>query len=389
MQTESSISESVVETSAAVLTTSTRSRNANKTGKIEFSKPTLTRNELKSVLETLIQDNLGAGATVVNLEKEFAKAFEFEKALAVHSHTSAYHLAFLSCGIKPGDEIILSTNAPLAALDAATLVNAQITLLDLDRNSFHTGIEQFAEAANEKTAAILVNYPFGSFSNFSELKRSIEAKENIQSGRIQIIQDISGLAGAEVAGSMAGSDADIAILGMHEDHMLTIGKGGVIMTDSASIYSIAKDLRMHGGSRPYRLRFDYALTDYQAAMALEQLSLLPSLIERRKKIAMHYLDAVKNSRCSTWFDGHGSDAYTAFPLVTEQNIEHTQRYFSSLGIETRRVMPMGPLHSAMALPGSAYQNAEKLYQRGVLLPLYPNLTRSNVERICAAIRTFY
>jgi dTDP-4-amino-4,6-dideoxygalactose transaminase len=114
-----------------------------------------------------------------------------------------------------------------------------------------------------------------------------------------VIEDISHVIGHEFDGRQAGSEADIAIAGLNEDHLMTIGKGAVVLTDSHNLFSIIKDLRVQGGNRPYRVRFDYAITDYQAAMGAEQLGIF-AIIERRRRMGVLYNEAIKNSRLKTF-----------------------------------------------------------------------------------------
>lgn len=365
---------------------------SKKHGGIEFSKPTITRNELTSVLESLIQDNLGVGSIVLNMEKDFARAFEFEKALAVNSHTSAWHLALLSINVRPDQDIILSANSPVAILDAISQVAANPLLVDIARNSFHPDVESIANAVTDNTAVVVISYAHGSFCDYDQLRSKIENRKDLLPAtkkKIKIIQDISFIAGAEAQGSFVGGLSDMTVLGLHEEHIMTIGKGALLLTDSKNLFSVAKDLRMHGGTKPYKVRYDYGLTDYQAAMALEQLSLLPNLLERRRKIAMHYLEALGKSRFTTFFSSLGIDTFTEFPVLTDAPLANVQRFFNSLNIETESAIPYSPLHKAIGLSAKRFQNTEKLFQRGIRLPLYPNLTKGNIERITNALRTFY
>lgn len=360
---------------------------------IVYLRPTLTRNDLKSVLESLVHDEISFGQVVVNFEKEFASTFEFQRGLSADSLTAAYHLAYLAFETQKGDEVVLPSSASIAALDALSYIGAVPKLIDTDREGFHPSVEQYLAAINENTRAVVIHYSFGSFKDYSLLREKIE-QINAQSGKaakhkIRIIEDISYIAGLEFKGQFVGSDADIAIAGLNEDNLMTIGKGAMLLTDSNSLYAMIKDLRYQGGNRPYKVRFDYTITDYQAAMGLEQLGNLSAIIERRRKIAQVYLEALRHSQLKTAFLGCESDAYGAFPVFSEQSLEHMTRYFQSLNIETRRVYPAGPLHQQLGLPVSDFANTERLYQRGLQIPLYPYLTKMNVERISGALKTFY
>lgn len=358
---------------------------------IQYLRPTLSRNELKSVLESLVQEEVSFGQGVLNFEKAFARTFDFNHAAAVDSYTSAFHLAFLAADLGKDDEIVMPVSAPLAVLDAAGYTGARPVLVDLAKDSFHPDVDVLLAAVTERTKAIFIPYVFGSYKDFRSLYEKLEAaglRKN-KDRYICVIEDISHMIGHEFNGRHAGADADIAIAGLNEDHLMTIGKGGVVLTDSHNLFAVIKDLRVQGGNRPYRMRFDYAITDYQAAMGLEQLGNLAAIIERRRRMGVLYNEAIGHSRLQSYFSIPDADVCGSFPVIGEANIEHMQRYFSSLQIETRRVFPNGPLHQVMGLNPLDFPNTERLYQRGVLLPLYPMLNKAAVEKITAAIRGFY
>lgn len=374
---------------AESLSTSTPSKAKHQP--IQYLRPTLSRNELKSVLESLVMEEVSFGQGVLNFEKSFARTFDFGHAAAVDSYTSAFHLALLAAELGKDDEIVLPVSAPLAMLDAINYTGARAVPVDLAKDSFHADIDTLFAAVTDKTKVIFLPYVFGSFKDFAPLYEKLDAA-GLRKGKermVRVIEDISHVVGHEFNGRQAGSEADIAIAGLNEDHLMTIGKGGVVLTDSHNLFAVIKDLRVQGGNRPYRMRFDYAITDYQAAMGLEQLGNLSAIIERRRRMGVLYNEAIGNSRLKSYFMIPEADVCGSFPVIGEADIEHMQRYFSSLQIETRRVFPNGPLHQVMGLNPLDFPNAERLHQRGVLLPLYPMLNKAAVEKITAAIRGFY
>lgn len=358
---------------------------------IQYLRPTLSRNELKSVLESLVLEEVTSGQGVINFERAFARTFDFLHAAAVDSYTSAFHLALLAADVGKGDEIVVPVSAPLSLLDAAGYIGAQIVLVDLAKDSLHAEPEALIAAITDKTKVIFLPYTFGSYKDFRPVYEQLDAAgfRKGKERRVRVIEDISHVVGHDFGGRQPGSDADIAIAGLNEDHLMTIGKGAVVLTDSHNSYAIIKDLRVQGGNRPYRIRFDYAIADYQAAMGLEQLGNLSAMIERRRRMGVLYKEAIAQSRLKAFFAAPEYDVCGGFPVVSDTEIEHIQRYFSSLQIETRRVFPNGPLHQIMGLSPMEYPNAERLFQRGLVLPLYPMLNKAAVEKITAAIRGFY
>ncbi len=357
---------------------------------IVYTKPTLSKNDIKSVMECMVSDEISFGRIVGNYEKEFAGVFEAGHAISTSSLTSAYHLALMAMGVTAEDEVILPSTAPLAALDAINQIGAQVSLVDIDRTGFHPSDEAIINLLKEETRVIILTYPYGAFHGYQELRQHIDERNRSARRNTWLLEDISYIAGIEYSGSYVGTAGDAAIVGLHDDMLMTTGKGAMILTDSKSIYSAARDLRMHGGNRPYKVRYDYTITDYQAAMGIEQLGQLSAVLDRRRKMGQKYLEVMAPLKhLNSGFRHPDFDAYGAFPLLVEKPLDYMQRYFQSLHIGTRRTMQFGPLHGMLGLPASDYPNTERLYDRGIMIPLYPNLTKAGLDRIVNALKGFY
>jgi len=357
---------------------------------IAYLKPTISKGDIKSVLESMISNEISYGQTARTYEKEFAETFEAQYALSTISLTSAYHLGLLSFEVGAEDEVIVASNASLAALDAIFQVGATPALVDIQKNSFHPSGETILNKINEKTRVIVLSYPYGAFYDYDTLKVSVAELNKSRKNKISIIEDISYIIGAENNGQYVGFDADLSIAGLHEDMLMTIGKGAMIMTNNKTVYSILKDRRMHGGSKIYRPRFDYGIADYQAAMGLEQLGHLNAIIERKRKIGEKYLEVIRqNSGLETYFKNPRIDTFGAFAVVSQKPLEHIQKYFNSLQIDTARTIPYGPLHDNLGLSPLEFPNTTRLFERGLLLPVYASLGRVSIERIMASIKGYY
>jgi dTDP-4-amino-4,6-dideoxygalactose transaminase len=357
---------------------------------IAYLKPTISKGDIKSVLESMISNEISYGQTARTYEKEFAETFEVQFALSTLSLTSAYHLSFLSFEVNAEHEIILSSNSSLAALDAIYQVDAKPALVDIQKNSFHPADETILNKINEKTKVIVLSYPYGSFNDYENVKTSVAELNKSRKSKIFIIEDISYIIGAENNGHYVGLDSDLSIAGLHEDMLMTIGKGAMILTNHKTTYSILKDRRMHGGSKVYRPRFDYGIADYQAAMGLEQLGHLNAVLERKRKIGEKYLDAIRqNQGLETFFKQPKIDTFGAFAVVSQKPLEHIQKYFNSLQIDTARTIPFGPLHDNLGLSPLEFPNTTRLFERGLLLPVYAGLGRISIERIMSSIKGYY
>nr|PJZ94044.1 pyridoxal phosphate-dependent aminotransferase [Leptospira ellisii] len=357
-------------------------KNPKKKTEIEFHKPTLSREDLKTVLECLVEDHLTTGNVTTRFEKVFGSTFRFKHVISSNQLASAYHLSLLALDIQPGDKIALSTFAPVSALDAIFLLKAVPVVIDLDKNSFHMSPEGLTTALeNHSIKTIILDHSFGSVVDF----------KRYDFRGIPVIEDISEVLGAQSETFTPGKQGNIAVCGLSVDQMITTGNGAMIVTDQETL---SKKIRaMKAGKEPYQrkegqAKLDYNLIDYQAALGIEQLSKIGIILERKRKIAQVYLQSISGTSVSTWYGDPNLDTFNRFIIIAPGAYEQVERYFRSLQIGTQRAGEE-PLHHILELSNAEFPNGERLFQRGHCIPVYPNLTKDNIQRISQAIRRIY
>ncbi len=358
-------------------------RTEKKIKPIEARRPTLSREDLESVLDCLINDQLNTGALARRFEKSFASTFGFGNVLAVNSLSGAYHLALLGLDAGPEDAVLMSVLAPIQACDATRYTGARPVLLDTGRDSFHPGTEAVLEALevlqteNTRKVFFILDHTYGSPS-------PVDAARLRQAG-IKVIEDFTGMVGAEREGAFFGQKGDAALCGTAEYDLLTTGNGALVITDDQKLFAKIHDLRYGGPRKENSLAYDYTLEDFQAAMGLVQLSRLGITLGRRRKIGMKYMETLRTTKHATFFIEPGVDSYLQFPVVIDKPHEEVKRYFNSLQIGvTRAVEPA--LHRLLGRPGLEFPNGERFYRKAISIPIYPNLTANNVDRIASSLR---
>ncbi len=360
--------------------TATLLRTPSRVNPIESHRPTISKQELESVLDCLIHDQLGPGKILERFERNFASAFGFAHVSAVNSTAAAYHLALVALGVGDGDLVAMSALSPVEAFDAVHYVRAEPVLLDVGRDSFHptpADVEQLFRTAERPIAAFILDHTFGALSPIRAMLLS-------ELGT-RIIEDFTGIVGSEVDGVFAGNQGHISICGLSQHDLLTTGNGAMLVTGRKPLHQKLVSLRYGGKRKPGSVAFDYALADFQAALGIDQLSRLGDTTERRRKIGRRYLETLRSTRHETYFQQPGIDGYLRFPVIVSRNMDETLRYFSSLQIGAYRAVEM-PLHHLAERARLEYPNAERIYQKAVAVPLYPSLTANNVERIAASLR---
>ena len=348
--------------------------------KIDFHKVTFSKEELQTVLECLVEDLMDTGSIVEKFEKDFKSTFAAKYVISANSLFSAYHLALLALGVGENDSVVLSSFAPLPAFDAILLLKAKPVVIDLGKSSFHPDPEKLKTAVDENhPRAVILDHTYGCLVDFKKYDLS----------NVNTIEDYSESIGASYDDIPTGKQGTISLCGLSASNVITTGNGAMITTASDTIAETIKAYKYSASLRKKtKIRFDYNLLDFQAAMGIEQISKLGMIIERKKKIAQVYLQAVLSASHETYFQRAGEDQFNRFPVVISKPFDEVQRYFKSLLIGTERTI-QEPIHRILELQGSDYPNAERLYQRGHCIPIYPNLTRDNINRIASSLKSIY
>lgn len=368
--------------------------NEKKTRPIEAHRPALSKQELESVLNCLIEDRLGQGDVTRRFERNFANAFGYKHALALNSLASAYHLAFLALDLQADDVTLMSALAPIQAHDGVRYAGGRVALIDVARGSFFPDAEKLLarvdELLAEQTPAADGTNEAGKRQIFFVLDHAFGAASNVpvaalQARGVRIVEDFTGLVGSDQNGEFFGKSGEISVCGMSEYDLLTVGNGAIAITQDPRLYKKMHALRYGGKRAEGSVAYDYRLGDFQAAMGVDQLSRLGVTLARRKKIGQKYLETLRTTNHESYFRTPGVDAYLRFPVIVNKSHDEVLRYFASLQIGVDRAVET-PLHHLLGFPRLEFPNAERIYQKSVAIPLYPPLTANNVERIASSLR---
>ncbi|MCX7679272.1 MAG: DegT/DnrJ/EryC1/StrS aminotransferase family protein [Spirochaetes bacterium] len=342
---------------------------------IVSSRPTITRKELEGVLDCLIRDDLARGEITKIFETKISELTGYKYAIAVNSATSAYHLAFKALGISPNDEVIIPSFFDAPPLAALSLVGGQASLVDVDADSFFPSVSIYKEKITDCTKALVIGHLFGFVQDISKLL-TLE---------IPTIEDISHSIGSELHDATRDKRATIAIASFSPSMLMTTGNGAVVMTNNSRMYALMKDLR--GGNGQSSINYDYIMTDFQGAMGISQLHRLPDFIKRRREIAKMYYDALKITPHKTPFAYNENFTYQCFPILFDAPTERIEKYWKRMGVEI--FIPISkPLHSFLSKKPMDFPNSERFSHKLYSLPLYPTLTKKEIEKISKALSSF-
>jgi len=344
---------------------------------IPHSRPTVSGSDLKALVSTLESGQLSQGPKVGEFERKMAAYVGTKAAAATSSGSSALHLALLALDIGKSDEVIIPSYACAALLNSIFVLGATPILVDIDPLTFNISAEAARRAMSRKTRAVIVPHMFGRLAEI----------DKIQDLGIPVIEDCAQALGAEFRGAKAGSFGRLSVFSFYATKMLSTAEGGMVLSDSETLIDKIKDLRAYDEKEDYALRFNYKMTDLQAALGLSQLALLDKFVKKRRAIASLYFEEFRACDFSLPVRDEGKNhVYYRFVVKTRRE---ASKYIPKLEREKvicRRPVFM-PLHLYLRQPG--FPESMDAWKRAVSLPLYPSLREKEIEKIVYAVKKIF
>lgn len=370
--------------------------------RVPLSELSFTEDEVQSVTETLRSGWWTCGPQTEALEREFEAQFGFRHAVAVSNGTAALHLAFLALQLKAGDEVVTPSLNFVAATNMMLHIGAQPRLADVESmDAPLVSAASLERAITPQTRGICVMH-YGGYAC-----RMDEIQELARRRNLWIVEDAAHAPGASLQGIACGNWGDVACFSFFGNKNLTCGEGGMVTTHRDDLAHTLRLLRSHGMSsltwdrfRGHSFSYDvtapgfnYRMDDVRAALLRVQLRSLERGNRLRAERAQWYRQLLAGDAAWTIpFARHeGVAAHHLFTLVLDEGIarQKVMQHMRSRGIQTSIHYP--PIHQFSCYrflnrEDADFQHTNALGRRILTLPLYPGLTREQVEWVCEALR---
>ncbi len=331
------------------------------------------------------------GVEVEDFERGFAAFCGAREAVGVANGTDALTLALRALGVGGGDEVITVANTFVATGEAIVLAGARPVFCDVDPQTLLMDPGAFEAAIGEKTRCVIPVHLFGRLAPMDAINRIADARG------IVVLEDAAQAHGASLQGVRPGRLGRIAAYSFYPGKNLgAYGDGGAVVTDDADLAARVRLLRDHGRTEKYLHRevgVNSRLDALQAAILRVKLAHLEAWNEKRRSSTAAYrelLEGVTGLALVPAPAGQVPAEHLMVVRVPAERREHIQRALREQGIETGVHYPV-PLHrqpafvpwvpSALSLPV-----AERAAEEILSLPLFPELTRDEVSRVCGAVR---
>ena len=279
---------------------------------IPYSTQEIDNKDIQSVIKVLKSKTISRGTKIYEFEKKFSKFTNSKYSLAINSATSGLHLACKSLGIGKNSVVWVPANSFAATANCVRYCGANVDFLDINLEDFNLDLEKLkkklisAKKKNKFPQAIIPVHFCGNPYNQKELFAL--SKEY----GFKIIEDASHAVGSLYEGKKVGSCkwSDISVFSFHPVKIMTTGEGGMITTNNKNYYEKIKMLRSHGITREKKflenkinepwyyeqktLGYNYWITDFQAALGINQLKKVNQFVKKRNTIAKKYIKSFKD-----------------------------------------------------------------------------------------------
>ena len=376
---------------------------------LPFARPSITAAERAAVLDVLDSGWLTTGAQTKAFETGFAAFVGARHAVALNSATAALHLALEALRVGPGDEVIVPTWTFAASAEVVIYLGARPVLIDIDVATLNVSVERVLAAVTTRTKAVIAVHLAGRPVAIEALVGALRPLG------IHVVEDAAHSFPSRIgtAGRMAGTFGDAGAYSFYATKTITTGEGGMLVTDDDRVASRARLMSLHGigrdawkryaagGNWYYEIEeagYKYNMTDLAAALGLTQLARADELLTRRRQLVAWYREEFAASPAAELIElpddePDGSHAWHLFIIRLRLDMLSVDR---AAVIESMNQMGVGasvhfiplhrhPFYRRQGWLSETFPNAESEYQRVISLPLWPGMTRADVQRVVGSL----
>jgi dTDP-4-amino-4,6-dideoxygalactose transaminase len=348
------------------------------------------KKEIFDVFEQVYDKTAFSGGQFVEeFEKNYANYIGAEYAVGVANGTIALHLAMLALGIGVGDEVIIPANTFIATAWGVSHAGATPVFVDCD-DTWNLDPSKIEAAITSKTKAVIGVHLYGQPFDVDQVT------EICKKNNLFLIEDAAQAQGARYKGKTVGVFGEMACYSFYPGKNLgACGEGGGIVTNNEKYYTHLQSLRNHGSTVRYyhdEIGYNYRMGGLEGASLNVKLKYLEGWNNRRRQIAELYQKEINNSKITMQSKPEWSDGIYHLFVVTTENKDKFVKHLDQNGISAAYHYPV-PCHLQKAYLHLGYKkgdfpNSEYLADHCVSLPMYAELSESQVQTIVSIVNNF-
>lgn len=332
------------------------------------------------------------GKNVETFEQQYATYSQTKFCAGVASGLDAIIIALKTLNIGKGDSVIVPSNTYIATWLAVSYVGAEIIPVEPDEKTYNIHPDLIENAIRPNTKAILPVHLYGQICEMDKIMH-IAQKHNLF-----VIEDNAQAQGTTYKGKKSGSFGHINATSFYPGKNLgALGDAGAITTNNELLYNKAKTIRNYGSQKKYFNEIkgiNSRLDELQAAFLSVKLKYLDEWNTERNQIAKWYFEYLKEipEIILPYIHPDCTSNFHLFVIRTEKRDE-LQEYLNKHQIGTLIHYPIPPhlqqAYKELGYKKGAFPIAEKIAETCLSLPMYPGLSKEDIEYIATTIKQFF
>ena len=348
--------------------------------------------ELDDAYQQVMESQWFIGGTAdQQFEQEFAAYCGAEECIGVGNGLDAIRLILMACGIGEGDEVILPANTFIATVLAVTYVGAIPVFVDADPDTYNINLRKIEEKITNKTKAIIVVHLYG---------RAVKMETVCQLAQkysLKVIEDAAQAHGAIVNKKKVGNLGDAAAFSFYPGKNLgALGDAGAVVTSDVELAKRVRAISNYGSYEKYSHVFkgcNSRLDELQAAFLSVKLKFLEQWNEERRQIAEKYTREIVNPKVKLpeMPENMKEHVFHIYPVLVEDRKSFI-RFLQEQNITTNVHYPTPIMeqkaYSEFCGQMEKYPVTEKICAQEVSLPLYPGMTKEQIEWVISCVNRY-
>jgi perosamine synthetase len=354
------------------------------TPQIRLAKPDIGEEEIEAVRAVFASGTLTGGMQNVAFEREFAGRHLAAHGVTFASGTVALTAMLLAEGIGPGDEVIVPSMTFISSATAVRHVGATPVFADIDPRSFNLDPGEIVRLATRRTRAVIIVHYAGQPGELHEILKACGDYG------LLALEDAAQAAGADFGGRPVGTFGGSAMFSFTPTKNITMGEGGIVLTNSADTAERLRLLRNHGQQRPYEhvlIGYNWRLTEIQAAIGRVQLRKLDAILARKRANAdwmSRRLEGIPGITPPYQLP-HARSVHMLYTCLVDENRDAVLAHLLQADIEARIYFPPAHLQPIFSEYRQSLPVTEAVAAKMLSIPMHSRLRRDELARIADAI----
>ena len=342
---------------------------------------------LAAIEQVMRSGRLILGDSVRSFEREMAAYCGAGHGVGVGSGTDALVLALRALGIRPGDEVITTSNTAIPTVAAIVTAGGAPRFVDIERGTYLMDVSQLPAAITDRTRCVVPVHLYGQCIDMDRVLALADRHG------LAVLEDCAQSAGAARSGRRAGSMSSAAAFSFYPTKVLgAYGDGGMVITSDEALAGKLRRLRMYGTDGRYYAEehgYNSRLDELHAEILRRKLRRLDRYVERRQVLARRYDEALGGSGLELPRTCSGNRHVHYLYVVRHPARDAIIRELAARDIVVNVSYPW-PIHTMPAYdhlgyPAGSLPETERAAREIFSLPMYPSLQDSDQERVCHAL----